>query len=242
MIDLWKLVKQFKTGDWVQRTQSKPGEGLSAFVGKVTAVHRGLGVVDVQWPYGNDRISADELIKVDPTMIAFQPPDFDQSYSSYDIEKARKKWAATQRDYWRGNQMPAGFYLTVAKAADHGASEVEAYDLAWHKYSAQGADDETLRDEVSKLYKYSRKLQEMRIQQHVAKAATYWVAQNRQYRLTSEELKVKSPKCPKCATAMKKTTYKMAEGNRVRLFACPKDLFLIKTDSILGPQGEPIDW
>jgi len=41
---------------------------------------------------------------------------------------------------------------------------------------------------------------------------------------------------------MRKTTYKMDKGTRARLFACPKDLFLIKQESILGPEGQPVEW
>ena len=48
--------------------------------------------------------------------------------------------------------------------------------------------------------------------------------------------------CPKCGTGMKRTTYKMDKGARMRLWACPSDLFLLKTTDMLGPGGEPVDW
>jgi len=41
---------------------------------------------------------------------------------------------------------------------------------------------------------------------------------------------------------MRKTLYKMKEGQRLKLFACPKDLFIIRQRDIMGPEGEPIDW
>jgi len=241
MIDIWKLVKDFKQGDPVQRYA--PGAdawSLSPFTGRVTAVHRGLGCLDVQWPYGNERMSPDEVVRVNPNLVQWLPPEFDQSYSSYDIEKARKKWASSSP--WAGSKLPRGFYTSLAKSWATGASEVAAYDDAWHRYAAQGVDDNGLRAEVQKFYRVGERLRDLRIQQHIAKTAAYWVAQNRQYRVTAGELELGKPRCPKCATSMRRTTYKMDKGARVRLFACPKDLFLLKSDAILGPLGEPIGW
>lgn len=238
MIDLWRLAAGFKQGDVVQRFS--PTFALSPFVGRVTAVHRGLGVLDVQFPHANERVSADEVVKVNPALLHFLPPEFDQSYSSYDIEKARAKWASSSP--WAGTKLPAGFYKSLAKSWFSGASEMAAYDEAWHRFAAQGVDDESLRAEVATFYRLGERMRDLRIKQHVAKSAAYWVAQNRQYRVTAEEMQGGKPKCPKCATTMRRTTYKMNKGARVRLFACPKDLFLLKSDSILGPLGEPIGW
>jgi transcription initiation factor IIE alpha subunit len=82
----------------------------------------------------------------------------------------------------------------------------------------------------------------MRINQHVQKSAAYWFAENRQYRVSQGEMQAKRPNCPKCGSTMRRTTYKMDKGARMRLFACPKDLFLIKSEAILGPGGESLGW
>jgi hypothetical protein len=240
VIDFWKLVKDFSIGDTVQRFAPASGSTLSPFVGRVTAVHRGLGNVDVQWPYANERMSPDEIVRVNPQLAMFMPPEFDQSYMSYDIAEARKRWASAPP--WRGSNLPAGFYNELAKVWKQGSDEVSAYDALWHRFAATGVSDDSLRDEVEKFYRVSRRLSDLRIQQHVVKSAAYWVAQNRQYRATQNEVKAGRPACPKCGTGMRRTTYKMAEGSRIRLFACPSDLFLIKSDAILNPQGEPIGW
>jgi hypothetical protein len=238
MLDFWRIVKDFKQGDIVQRVS--PTFALSPYVGRVTAVHRGIAQIDIQWPHANERVSPDEIVRVNPKLTMFLPPEFDQSYDSYDIQKARKLWASSSP--WGGSNLPAGFYSEVAKAWGKGASEVGAYDAVWHRFAAQGVADESLRSEVAKFYQVASRLADLRIQQHAVKSAAYWVAQNRQYRVTQAEVQGQKPCCPKCGTQMRKTTYKMAEGSRVRLFACPKDLFLIKTDAILGPQGEPVGW
>ena len=238
MLDLWRLTAEFKQGDWVQRF-SPNSWALSPFVGRVTAVHRGLGLLDVQFPHANERVSPDEVVRVNPKMTNVFPPEFDQSYSSYDIDRARAKSAASP---WAGSQLPSGTYKCLAASWAKGASEVAAYDEAWHRFAAQDVNDDALRNEVAKFYRLGTRMRDLRIQQHVTKTAAYWVAQNRQYRVTSDEVKIGKPKCPKCATTMRRTTYKMNKGARVRLFACPKDLFLLKSESILGPLGEPIGW
>ena len=241
-IDYWKLTKDFKDGDTVQRfVPGLGGLSLSPFAGAVTAVHRGLGVIDVQWPYGNERMFPDDIVRVNPQIAHYLPPTLDQSYSSFDIQEARKKWASESK-LWRTTELPAGFHRDLAMLWTKGASEVTSYDDLWRKYTAFGATDEGIRDEVSKFYRVAANLAELRIQQHATKTAAYWVAQNRQYRMTAEELQGRKPFCPKCGKGMRKTTYKMAEGARHQLFACPKCLFLIKRDNLLGPEGQPVGW
>lgn len=242
MIDFWKLVRDFNVGDTVQRFAPASGSTLSPFAGRVTAVHRGLGQVDVQWAYGNERMSPDEIVRIDPRLTRYLPPEFDQSYMSYDIAEARKRWASEDGTPWQGSNLPAGFYHELAKVWKQGQSEVGAYDELWHRYAASGVSDESLRSEVQKFYRVSDRLTDLRIQQYVRKNAAYWVAQNRQYRVTQDEVKAGRPLCPRCGAQMRRTTYKMDEGSRIRLFACPKDLFLIKSEAILNSQGEPIGW
>lgn len=242
MIDFWKLVKDYNVGDTVQRfAPGSSANTLSPFVGRVTAVHRGLGNLDVQWPYGNERMSPDEVVKVNPKLTMWLPPEFDQSYMSYDIERDRKRWGS-EKSPWLGTALPAGFYTELAKLWKQGSNEVHAYDALWHRYAASGVSDESLRSEVEKFYRVSERLADLRLQQHAEKSAAYWAAQNRQYRATQNEIKAGRPSCPKCGAQMRRTTYKMAEGNRIRLFACPQDLFLIKSDAFLNPQGEPLGW
>jgi hypothetical protein len=242
VIDYWKLVKEYRVGDMVQRFA--PGTGgyaLSPFLGRVTAVHRGLGVLDVQWPYGNERVFPDDIVPVSPKSTSWFPPALlDQTYMSLDTERARQVWASASR-LWRTTELPAGFHVDLARVWAKGASEVHAYDALYRKYGANAAD-EAVRDEVQKFYLLSHNMSELRIQQFAAKTAAYWAASNRQYRATSGDLGTRKPACPKCGKAMRKATYKMTEGKREHLFACPRDLFLIKQTDLLGPGGEPVEW
>lgn len=239
MIDYWKLTRDFKPGDTVQRFAPGPGYAMSPFMGRVTAVHRGLGVVDVQFPYGVERVFPDDIVKVDPRLGVWLPPTLDQTYSTWDVAQQRTASGVKQ---WRTTELPAGFHRDLAKLWSRSASEVAAYDELWRRYANVGANDDAMRDEVAKFYLVARNLFDYRVQQHAVKSAAYWAASNRQYRVTSQEHDTKRPSCPRCGTSMKKTTYKMAEGSRVRLFACPKDLFLVRQNDLLGPGGEPVEW
>lgn len=247
MIDYWKLSKDFSVGDTVQKFF--PGyAALSPFVGRVTAVMPGIGFVDVQFPHGNERVSADELVIVNPKIQRFLPPTLDQSYSSYEIEKARQ--ASRTPRLWRTTEVPPTFHRELAHLWSRSASEVAAYDELWRRH-ASVVPDHVLRDEVQKFYLVGSNFVDVLLQQAVestivasahTKIAAYWVAQNRQYRVTQQESLSKRPSCPRCGTQMRRTTYKMSKGERHRLFACPKDLYLIKMDNLLGPDGNPVGW
>lgn len=235
--DYWQLSADFSQGDVVHKINVVNG-GLSPFVGTVTAVHKGLGVLDVQWPHGNERVFPDDVVKVAPSFIRFLPPTFDQSLQTVDVVKARKQ--ASTSSIWRHRELPPVLYVELARRWSKGASEVVAYDDLYRMLP--NVDDESLRSEVSKFYAFAQGAQNLRIERHIAKSAAYWVSQNRQYRATSEDLKCGKPACPKCATRMRRATYRMHKGAKQKLFACPKCLCIIDPTSILGPTGEPHEW
>lgn len=87
-IDYWKLTENFKRGDFVQRINFK-FDLASPYYGLVTAVHRGIGFLDVQWPWGNERMSPEDVIRVNPANVQGLPPTVDTSYDSFDIAKSR---------------------------------------------------------------------------------------------------------------------------------------------------------
>lgn len=234
MIDYWKLTKDFTVGDCVQ--QLIHGVGLTPYVGRVLAVLPGIGFVDVQWPFGSERVSPEDLVRVNPEFNQFLPPSLTFSY--FPGLDTTKTAAAKQ---WRGIEVPAGFHRELAKLYHKGASEVRAYDELWHRF-ASFSDDAAIRDEVSKFYRFAFNSCSLYVDEVARKTAVYWAAQNRQHRATRAEVDAARPNCPKCGAAMRKATYKMDKGARMRLFACPKDLYLIKQTDILGPEGQPVEW
>jgi hypothetical protein len=237
MIDYWALAREFTQGDVVQKINIIDGD-LSPYVGTVTAVFKGLGVLDVQWPFGNERVFPDDVVRVSPQFIRYLPPQFDQSYVTVEIERARKE--ASSKSLW-SKQFHPSVFVGLAKNWHKGASEVTAYDNLY-RVLYPNVDDEALRSEVSKFYLFARNAGELRIQGHLQRTAAYWVAQNRQYRATNQDIKSGRPKCPKCSNSMRRSTYRMQEGARHKVFACPKCLYIIDPVSILGPGGEPHQW
>lgn len=241
-IDYWDLAKSFGLGDIVQK-YAPTYCALSPFVGRVTAVLPGIGFVDVQWPYGNSRESPEDLVKVNPQFSLYLPPATDFSYYP--------GWDATHKastSVWNTQAVPPEFYKELSGMWAKQQTEIAAYDEMWHRYAGQNWGDEALRDEVAKFYLFATNTVDVMIQQAVrestrtAKTAAYWVSEGRQYRCTKTELKSRRPNCPKCGTPMRKTIYKMDEGRRARLFACPKDMHLVKQTNFVGPDGQAVEW
>jgi len=237
-IDYWKLVQDFEPGDCVQKFM--PGRSaLSPYVGRVTSVMRGIGFLDVQWPFGNERVSPEDVVKINPDLLLYLPPQLNSSY--YPGLDAFPAKTASGEPLWRST-LPIGFHLKLARLFHRRASEVQAYDVLWHSY--RQADDESIRDEVSKFYKVAHNLVTiLLLEQARKKDAAYWAATDRKYRATRQELDSRQVDCPKCKQGpMRKATYKMEGGQRVRLLACPQCMHLVKQTDILGPGGEAVQW
>lgn len=235
-IDYWKLTKEFNQGDVVQKIDINTGD-LSPYVGTVTAVHRGIACLDVQWPFGNERLFPDDVVRVSPEFVRYLPPAFDQSYMTLEIAKARK----ASDSKWMSRVFPPTVYIDLARHWHKGANEVVAYDNLYRTL-APNVDDELLRSEVSKFYRFASNASDLRIQQAILKNAAYWFAQNRQYRATQGDIRAGRPSCPRCAARMRKATYKMHAGEKIKLFACPKCIYLLDPGSVLGPSGDPHNW
>jgi len=228
-IDYWQLVKDFSTGDMVQRIAV--GQGITPYTGRVQAVMRGIGFLDVQWPFGSERISPEELVKVNPQLSPYLPPTLNFSY--FPGQDATKQAATSP---WRTTEVPADFHRVLARLYHQKVGEVLAYDELWHRFGA-ATEDEVIRDEVGKFYRFAHNSLTMFLGEFARKTATYWAAKDRTHRATKAEVDAGRPNCPKCGTPMRRTTYKMQGGQKIRLFACPSDLYLIKENQILGPGG-----
>ena len=237
-INYWALTKDFSVGDIVQ--QILPGQGVTPYAGRILAVLPAIGFVDVQWPFGSERVSPEMLLRSSPEFAAYLPPTVEFSYypGMDTVKKARER---LPRNLWRTTQVPPGFHKDLARLFHAKTGEVLAYDFLWRKYGSN-TEDEVLRDEVKKFYRFASKSLDLFLEQYAQKSSTYWAAQNRQHRATRAEVTARLPNCPKCGTQMRRTTYKMAEGRKVRLFACPQDMYLIRQADILGPDGSPVEW
>lgn len=236
MIDYWRLAKDFAPGDYVQRVVL--GQGLTPYMGRILTTLPAIGFVDVQWPFGVERVSPEELVKLSQEFTQYLPPTVTFGYTpGWDVTRKTAKNPSN----WRTTEVPPGFHKELARLHYKGLNEVRAYDELWHRY-ASFADDTAIREEVGKFYRFAFNSLNLYLGEVARKTATYWTSQNRRHRATRSEVEAKRPNCPKCGNSMRKTTFAMAEGQRMRLFACPHDLYLIQQQDILGPDGEPVVW
>lgn len=238
MIDFWALSKDFRAGDLVQKFMPGRSE-VSPYTGRVITVLSGIGFLDVQWPFGAERVSPEEVVKVNPEFARFLPPTLNTSYyPGYDA--APPKTAAGK--FWRTIEVPPGFHKHLARVYHSGAAPLQAYDELWHRF--RQADDESLRDEISKFYRVAYNMvTALVLEQARHKDAAYWAGSDRKYRATKTELSSKKLSCPNCKDGpMRRATYKMQGGQRVKLLACTACMHLVKQADILGPDGESVEW
>jgi hypothetical protein len=215
---------------------------VTPYTGRIIAVLRGIGCLDIQWPFGAERVSSDEVVRVNPVAVPqFLPPTLNLDYyPGHDASPLMR--TASGAALWRTTEVPEGFHRELAALFHTGMRPVQAYDALWHRF--RQADDEAMRDEVMKFYRVAYNIVTAFLaEQAQKKTAAYWAATDRKYRATRQELDSKQLTCPKCKdTALRKTTYKMEGGQRMRLLACPQCLHLVKQTDVLGPEGEPVGW
>lgn len=124
-----------------------------------------------------------------------------------------------------------------------GLNDLQVYDNLWHHYASEGIPDTFLRETVQKQFKLSSKLMAAYLSEQACRTAAYWVGSDRKYQATQAEVAERKVCCPNCKGAtLRKTTYKMEDGVRSRLFVCPSCLHVIRQTEILGPGGSIVEW
>lgn len=224
-IDYWTLAKNFARGDTVTRWNQYYGTPYET-PGFVIAVHPGIGFVDVEFPWGEERVSAEELLAVRDTSF-YSPPQYETGYTSWDKDQsyiedgtantynyAWPKKASIDKiasDYDRVSMLA---YKLAHQCLSNGLSAIESYRVI----SKVGSDipDHLIKDSIQIVFKNRQ--------------ALYWVAPGRQYRMNKTELDDGLPDCPKCGTNLQKTNYK----KHTKLFVCPECMFCIKPSDIEG--------
>ncbi len=183
--------------------------------GRVVAVWPGIGMVDVQWPHTNNRHPVEELQIVDPGEDMFVAP----------LHETVPGGAGSAADVSQG--APQDRF--VADIEDH----VEQVDIV---------EDETKRDKKATVA--PTRQMALRVAQAFVKKSLYWHARDRKYRVSREEHASGAYGCPKrgCTGVMRRATYKMENGCKVKLHACPTCLFMIRAadiieDHCVAPEG-----
>ena len=82
-----------------------------------------------------------------------------------------------------------------------------------------------------------------RVARAFVKKSLYWHARDRKYRVSRDEHNNGQYSCPirGCKGHLKRATYKMQDGAKIKLHACPSCLFIIKTSDLLTDHVEPTE-
>jgi len=80
-----------------------------------------------------------------------------------------------------------------------------------------------------------------RVARAFVKKSLYWHARDRKYRVSREEHDNGQYRCPirGCDGHLRRATYKMRDGAKIKLHACPACLFMIRASDLLVDHCEP---
>lgn len=200
-LDYQQRAAEFRVGDAVA-----PFGADTHFAGRVVAVFPAIGMVDVEFSYGNKRYPVEDLQRIRPSQPVISP-----------MTDSTPGGAGTV-------PVPNGPYKNM-NVVDRPMPVVEV----------SPAESDAVREDREDRVKASslqRKLA-TRVAAAFVKKAIYWNGADRKYRATNEEVDGKVYLCPKCKEVpLKKAIYKRVEGQSERLFGCPSCLFLVKRDDI----------
>ena len=207
-VDYQQRATEFSVGDkvytlWGESTDAK---------GRVVAVWPAIGMVDVEWPHGSERLPVEDL--------QLQAPD--DRYKPPEIEHSNVPGGAGSVSVSGGPES----LESVSKSA----KSVEALEEEFYRWVHGPVDDHDLAVEVFAA--------PLRVAHAFVKKALYWASADRQYKATRAEVDSGGYTCPKCKEhGLLKTTYKRRNGQSDRLLGCPNCLFLIKREDIIGDPG-----
>lgn len=214
-VDYQALAAQFKVGEFVRKIDPVRGKEFASFLeGRVEAVLKGIGFVDVAFPWGTDRVSPDMLVRVkeNPAVYSDFLDSYDRRKGGHIEEPMHRRVAAAAAS------KHAVLYETALRMREAGIAELDAY----HKMSGRWSDklgDGPVREAVSYAYEAADKV------------AIYWKDRGRQYVPTKRERETGVLHCPRCKCEMGRTIYK----KRTKLYACPECLFLIQPCDLIDP-------
>lgn len=180
-------------------------------IGRVSQVWPGIGMVQVEFPYGSRRYPVEDVEKINPAQALVIPTSTDNVPGGVEVAPVSAGRPPVLKP--DGTQESAGKDSTnpgVTVGPDGGASP--ASKTATRLTTAQMAD---------------------RILEAHIKKALYWHSADRNYRVNKAEFETGKYACPKCKEGpMKRAIYKMRGGERHRLYICTNCTFVIKQDNI----------
>jgi len=217
-VDYQARAAEFAVGDYVELPVFGRGNRYAPLVGVITAVLDKIGFLDVETPYGNVRLSPEEVVpngRLDLPATYLQ----DTSYSSWEIERARKI-----ADRYAQNRL-ASVAIKATELRKEGYSEMKTYDVL-SRVNAHSYGDHEVKAGV--LFAFEA--------EPMTKTAIYWRAKGRRYMPSKKEVECGVFACPSCRSDLAQTHYK----KHTKLYVCRDCLFTIRPKDLLEP-GQDIE-
>lgn len=211
-VDNRLLAQAFKPGDVVRRSELMDAF-VTPYVGRVVFVNTGMGIIDVQWPWGREQEMPVELIK--ELSGDWAPPEFITDYSSWDME-AHLSPLLSKRVAACYNNKINKCYQCTCKALHYGADIETALDV--FDSASDGIEPELVNRLSSYIFGKPRH-------------AIYYKASPRKYQMTKAEMKLRDPQCPKCRSAMK--TARISKSEKVYRCSNHECKFMIHPNDVL---------
>lgn len=196
-VDYQQRASEFGVGDIVYPFAS----GNPALNGRVQAVYPAIGMVDVEWPHGSERVPVEDL-----QQYFNQAGDYNPASVGHD-------------------NIPGGAEKAPVPAGPLEPVDQKPLDKRGNDYTVVGS----VNDFEAKRKRSSADNQVNRVAQAFVKKSVYWAARDRKYKATQEEVDTGNYRCPRCKDVfLRPASYKRESGTSVRLMACSECLFLVK--------------
>jgi predicted RNA-binding Zn-ribbon protein involved in translation (DUF1610 family) len=216
--DYQQRASEFEVGDSVRYVEPVKAKAFG-YTGRVTAVLEGIGFVDVEFPWGNERICPTDLVHVDSKgpSVSTALDTWERRKNAMSPRDLIKKLATTYR------HRLVELHRTASRFQECGVEQMDAYHLLYSRRGSEFTDGE-IKTALEEAYTTSLEVRQ----------AMYWKEKGRRYVPTQSELASGVFGCPRCKCELERTNYK----KYTKLYACPDCLFLIKPADILDCTDE----
>jgi hypothetical protein len=217
--DYQARAREFAVGEYAHPIGAGPMD-----IGRISEVFPGIGMVQVEFPYGSRRYPVEDVEKIHPSNSPIIPTTTENVPGGTDVPSVSAGRPSTVT--------PEGSSETVSGKETTGQEGMTT--------GPDGGAPSATRTARTKLTAADRQIMADRILEAHIKKALYWHSADRNFRVNKAEFESGQYACPKCKEGpMKKAIYKMRGGQRHRLYICTNCTFVIKQDNIHTDHCEP---
>lgn len=241
-IDWQERAFDFPVGSYVYPFMS----GNRDLMGRVVATYPAIGMVDVQWPHGSERHPVEELQRYEeenyiPPSVEHETVPGGVPASSLSVDTNGSSIPNVAETEGIQDWLPGGIGDKTLPKDVSPEQLVKGIKVEMEHTEDPAIAREIALDHLTEDAKYYDKLETIekhgnqRVAEAWVKKALYWASSDRKYKCSDDEASSGNYLCPKCKQAsLKRAVYKRRGGQSEKLLGCPKCLFLIKREDIIG--------